>query len=178
MKLLTIRKFLSWFTQRKENVIKRIDFFLGKLIFDSSMTLEEHEKLILGDLFEKIEKEPNNPYYYYLRGNMRMSKQVNNPLGVVEDFIQVIKIISIDRKKYPDIDLYFCHYSICKKANIYGDNLTGNKEFIEAAKYYKLSISNGQQFLQYENRNAMYDGECEIYVRKSSSQLILIQNST
>ena len=178
MTLFIIGKVLNWFIKRKRDINDRIDSYLGGLIFRTDITDEDYEKLHWGDLVKKIEEEPNNPYNYYYRGNMRINKWRNYRLGVIEDFTQVIRIVLADREKYPDIDLSFCYYSICQTANIHSNILMEEKYFMKAAKYCKLSISSGQEFLQCEDRRKMYEIGCNDCMNRSSEQLMLIQDLT
>jgi hypothetical protein len=176
MTSFTISRVLNWFTQIKKDIKAKLDAYLGWLIFQTNTTDEDYEKTHWGGLFEKIAEEPNNPYHYYQRGNRRIAvKWRNYRRGVISDFTEVIRIVSADRDRYPDIELDFCYYSICKNANILGDFAMEKTDFMEAVNCYVLSINSGQRFLECQDRCRMYD-ECNDYMQKSVQQLLISQS--
>jgi hypothetical protein len=177
MTLFIKAKVLNWFVQRKKDINDKVDAYWGGLIFQTNVTDEDYEKTHWGDLFEKIAAEPNNPYHYYQRGNRRIGvKWRNYRRGVIADFTEVIRIVSADKDKYPDIELDFCYYSICKNASILGDFAMEKTDFSEADKCYALSISSGQGFLECPDRRGIYNDECNDYMKKSVQQLLIAQS--
>jgi tetratricopeptide (TPR) repeat protein len=165
---------------RKVGILDFPDFYLARSIYYPEMTIEEYEKSQWCELFEKIEKEPDNPYNYYSRAQMRDIKKFGgNRQGAIEDFTQVIKLVLANPEKYVDIDLYSCYFSVCQNAKNLGDILMENKNFQEAEKYYNLSIVNGQEFIKggdLNNKTSNY--ACRDWIGSSSEQLNLIKHLT
>jgi hypothetical protein len=178
MKLFSIKIILEWSAKNQIFIKDRIDSCLGRLVLQSEGKPQDYEKTHWGDLFDKIEKEPNNPYNYWSRANRRISKFGNNIVGAIEDLTQVVEIVLNDQEKYPEINLDLCYFLICQNANIYADILMERKELNGAIYYYIVSINSGQEFLKCENRNnKIYDEECKTYTKNSSEQLEIARGS-
>jgi tetratricopeptide (TPR) repeat protein len=136
---------------RKVGFLDYSDFYEAKNVFYPDMEFEDYERLHWGELFEKIQQEPDNPYNYHLRAHMRTGGKTENTKGAIDDYTQVIKILLADKDKHFDINLYSCYLAICQLARRYGSLLRGRNDFEEAKKYYNLSIDTGERFTMMEN---------------------------
>lgn len=170
---------ILWFL-RKIGILNFPDFYSARLIYYPETTIEEYEKSQWVELFEKIENEPDNPYNYYSRANLRDGrKSGGNRQGAIEDFTQVVKLVLASPEQYVDIDLYCCYFSVCQTACNLGNTFMDNKNYQEAEKYYNLSIVNGKEFLKggdLNNKTLSY--ACRDWIENSSEQLNLIKHLT